>query len=56
MEIGLTSQPIVYEQQLIRIIRRLPTDRISQVIDFAKFLEFQIKNVSDSLIHQDETE
>ncbi|MGE0083269.1 MAG: hypothetical protein AB7S75_02480 [Desulfococcaceae bacterium] len=56
MELGINSQPTVYEKQLIGIIRRLPEERISQVIDFAKFLEFQGQNVSDKLIHQDETE
>ena len=56
MEIGITSQPTVYEQQLIRIIRRLPDDRISQVVDFAKFLEFEIRDVSNNLINQNETE
>ena len=29
------------ERQLIKIIRRLPVERVSEVIDFAKFLELQ---------------
>ena len=29
------------EEKLIRIMRRLPPERIAQVIDFAEFLEFQ---------------
>lgn len=56
MEIGKNSQPTEYEQQLIKIIRRLPDDRISQVIDFAKFLEFQLRGASDNPTHQNETE
>jgi hypothetical protein len=29
------------EEKLIRIVRRLPPERVTQVIDFAEFLEFQ---------------
>ena len=29
------------EEKLIRIVRRLPSERIAQIIDFAEFLEFQ---------------
>ncbi len=56
MEAGTGLQSTVYEKQLIGIIRRLPEDRVSQVIDFAKFIEFQSRNISSKLIHQDETE
>ena len=35
--IGKTSQ----ERQLLAIVRRLPGDLVSQVINFAQFLEFQ---------------
>jgi hypothetical protein len=31
-----------YEQKLIGIVRRLPPERVSEVIDFAQFLESQI--------------
>ncbi|MBF0377347.1 MAG: hypothetical protein HQK72_07665 [Desulfamplus sp.] len=47
MESSIASPKTVYEQQLINIIRRLPNDRISQVVDFAKFLELQLKGFSN---------
>ena len=34
-----TVQTSVYEETIINIMRNLPYDRISQLIDFAKFLE-----------------
>lgn len=36
-----TTFPVTYEQKLVGIIRRLPPERVSEVIDFAQFLEFQ---------------
>ena len=47
MESSIASPKTIYEQQLISIIRRLPNDRISQVVDFAKFLELQLKGFSN---------
>ncbi|MBM3134866.1 MAG: DUF2281 domain-containing protein [Chloroflexi bacterium] len=38
----MTLQPTVYEQKLIRIVRRLPPERVTQVIDFAQFLESKL--------------
>ena len=32
------------EQKVITIIRKLPPDRITQLLDFALFLEFQMNN------------
>jgi len=40
METQMTF-PVTYEQKLVDIIRRLPPERVSEVIDFAQFLEFQ---------------
>jgi len=34
MEMPMTLQPTVYEQKLLRIVRRLPPERVTQVIDF----------------------
>ena len=34
-------KPITHEQKLLEIIRRLPTERVSEVVDFAQFLERQ---------------
>jgi len=35
METQTVSKPVTYEQKLIGIIRRLPPERVSQVIDCA---------------------
>lgn len=32
-----------YEQKLIGIVRRLPPERVSELIDFAQFLAFQAR-------------
>jgi hypothetical protein len=32
----------VYERELLQVVRRLPAERVSEVIDFAQFLEFQM--------------
>jgi hypothetical protein len=42
MEMQITLQPTAYEQKLIRIVRRLPPERVTQVIDFAQFLESKL--------------
>ncbi|MBF0228816.1 MAG: hypothetical protein HQK63_04390 [Desulfamplus sp.] len=55
MEISVPFEPTIYEQQLISIIRRLPTDQISQVVAFAKFLELQFREVPN-FPYQNETE
>jgi hypothetical protein len=36
-----TAQTEKYERALIQIVRRLPPERASEVLDFAHFLEFQ---------------
>ena len=52
-----TKQPAAYEQELIRVVRRLPPERVSQVVDFARFLEFQvIKTGDDDLLDEDQSE
>lgn len=40
-----------YEQMLIRIARVLPSSRVEQLVDFARFLEAQI--LSEDLIKQE---
>lgn len=40
----MKTQPVqtsIYEETIINIIRSLPSDSVSQLIDFAKFLESQ---------------
>jgi len=57
MEMQTTSQIKEYEQRLLEIVRRLPRERVSQVIDFAHFLEFQItKTYDDALLDEGESE
>ncbi len=36
-------QPTASEQKLVEIVRRLPPERVAQVIDFAQFLESQMR-------------
>jgi len=46
-----------HEHKLIGIVRRLPPQRVSQVIDFAQFLELQIASTyGDDLLDEDESE
>jgi len=42
MEMPMTLQPAAHEQKLIRIVRRLPPERVTEVIDFAQFLESKL--------------
>lgn len=37
----ITSNPSVYEQIVVQIMRRLPPERLVELADFARFLEFQ---------------
>jgi hypothetical protein len=36
------------EKVLVNIIRRLPPERVSQVVDFARFLEFQVNEIEEN--------
>lgn len=36
-------KPAASEQKLVEIVRRLPPERVAQVIDFARFLESQTR-------------
>ena len=36
------AQSSAYEQTVIRIMRRLPPERVLELVDFARFLEFQM--------------
>ncbi|MDL1965003.1 MAG: hypothetical protein LWW98_11910 [Deltaproteobacteria bacterium] len=57
MEMQTAFQSSVYEQTVINIIRKLPSERILQLIDFARFLEFQIvQKSSDDWLDKQETE
>jgi len=39
---NVTDQAEEYERALIQIVRRLPPESASKVLDFAQFLEFQV--------------
>jgi len=57
METQTTSLIEAYEQKLMGIAHRLPPERVSQVIDFAQFLEFQITRTdNDERLDEDESE
>ncbi len=57
MKMQTTLQSATYEQTVIDIIRKLPSDRILQLVDFARFLEFQIVQKSyDDGLDEEETE
>jgi hypothetical protein len=57
MEIQLV-QSSEYEQTVINIVRKLPSEHVLQLIEFAKFLEFQsakkINNGTDKTETEDE--
>lgn len=36
-----------YERALIQIVRKLPPERVSEVLDFAQFLEFQVAKTGE---------
>lgn len=55
MEMQTALQPTSYEHSLISIVRRLPTERVSQVIDFARFIEWQVsESDNNGLLHDSE--
>ncbi|CAN2042301.1 DUF2281 domain-containing protein [Candidatus Magnetomoraceae bacterium gMMP-15] len=57
MEMQTAFQSSAYEQTVIKIIRKLPLERVLQLVDFAKFLEFQIvQKSSDDRLDEKETE
>ena len=57
MKMQTAFQISVYEQTVINIIRNLPPERILQLIDFARFLEFQsVHKNGDDPLDKEETE
>jgi len=51
-----TYQPSVCEQTVLTIMRRLPPERVLQLVDFARFLEFQTTERYDDWLGEEETE
>jgi len=37
----IALQPAIYEQELIRIIQKLPLERVIQILDFARYIQTQ---------------
>lgn len=54
MEMQALSQTSAQEQAVIRIIRKLPAERIMQLVDFARFLEFETTKRHDAWLDEDE--
>jgi hypothetical protein len=56
METQTVSKPAAIEQKLVEIIRRLPPERVSEVVDFAQFIEFQAarKGVPEEEVSEEE--
>ena len=57
METKLTSQIDEYEEKLVGIMRKLPPERVLQLVDFARFLEAQTtERYDDWLAEETESE
>ncbi|MEW5985197.1 MAG: hypothetical protein AB1791_01025 [Chloroflexota bacterium] len=57
MEAQMILEPTATEQQLLGVVRKLPPDRVYEVIDFAQFLEFKITKTQDlELLDEDGSE
>jgi len=55
MEKQTTSQPSLYEQALINIARKLPVERVVQILDYARYIQSQ--TIEDfGFLNDDETE
>jgi hypothetical protein len=55
MEMQTDLQTMAYEQRLIKIVRKLPPERVLEVIDFARFLEFQTTSAhGEPVLDEDE--
>ena len=51
----MQTQTIEHEETLLDILHTLPTERVEQVVDFARFLQWQEIDQSN-ILHEDETE
>ena len=51
-----TVQPSAHEQTVVRIMRKLPPERIGELVDFARFLELQSAKRYDEWLDEEETE
>ena len=56
MEMQTTFQDSAHEQTVISIMRRLPPERVLQLVDFAQFLELQATKRHGDWLDEEETE
>ncbi|MBU0703448.1 MAG: hypothetical protein KKC18_06235 [Chloroflexi bacterium] len=56
MKMQTASHASAYEQTIIGIMRRLPPERVLQIVDFAQFLELQAAKGYDDWSDEEETE
>lgn len=56
MKTQAASQSSAYEQTVINIMRRLPPERILQIVDFARFLELQADKGHDDWLDEEDSE
>jgi len=49
-------QPSVYEQAVVGIIRKLPPEHVVQIVNFARFLEFQNTKECKDWLEEEEIE
>ncbi len=52
MSVFVSTQPAQYEQMLLDLVRALPSNRVTQLIDFARFLAAQ--SLEEELTWQEE--
>lgn len=50
-----TVRPITHEETVIRIMRKLPPERVLELVDFARFLEHQSAQEQVEWMEEEET-
>lgn len=55
MKTETTLEPSLYEQALISIVRKLPIERVVQILDYARYIQTQT-NEDFGFLDDDETE
>ena len=41
-----TMPPSAYEQALVNIVRKLPVERVAQILDYARYIQLQVQDAS----------
>lgn len=55
MDTQAATQTADYEQTLLDILQTLPSERVEQVVDFARFIQL-LELAQRGVLHEDETE